>query len=112
MWREVEIRNREGIHARPAAEIVRCLRRRRAAMTIGRVGENRRFSADSILELLSANLGCGSRVTLEATGPEAERALDDVARLLGMRGAAVEPASRGESEASGQPRGSKNAPGN
>ncbi len=80
-------------------------------MTIGRVGENRRFSADSILDLLSANLGCGSRVTIEATGPEAERALDDVARLLGMQGGAVESESGGESEAGGRPRDSKNLPG-
>jgi hypothetical protein len=52
------------------------------------VGETQRFSADSILELLSANLGCGNRVILEATGPEADRALDAVAGLL------VEPGER------------------
>ena len=82
MWREVEIRNRDGIHARPAAELVRCLRRHRAEATVGRVGEARRYSVGSILELLCANLRRGNRVRLEASGPEAEEALDELERLL------------------------------
>jgi len=41
-----------------------------------------RFSAESILEVLTANLDRGARVILEAEGPEAERALDRLAALL------------------------------
>jgi phosphotransferase system HPr-like phosphotransfer protein len=81
-------------------------------MTIGRVGENRRFSADSILELLSANLGCGNRVTLEATGPEAEHALNEVARLLTLPGGEGDPVSCGQSNGGGRFRTGKKEPGN
>jgi phosphotransferase system HPr (HPr) family protein len=41
-----------------------------------------RYSADSILEVLTANLDCGARVILEAEGPDAQHALDRLAALL------------------------------
>jgi phosphocarrier protein HPr len=40
------------------------------------------FSASSILEVLSANLDCGARVTLEAIGPDECETLDELERLL------------------------------
>jgi phosphocarrier protein len=40
------------------------------------------FSAASILEVLSANLDCGAKVVLEAVGPDAEHALDELEKLL------------------------------
>jgi len=46
-----------------------------------RRGEDR-FSAASILEVLSANLDCGAKVVLEAVGPDAEEALAELAKLL------------------------------
>jgi phosphocarrier protein len=80
MWREVEIVNELGLHARPAAEFVRCVLKWEAEVTI-RKGEET-FSAASIMEVLTANLDCGTRVTLEAVGPDAEVALDQLAELL------------------------------
>jgi phosphotransferase system HPr (HPr) family protein len=80
MRREVEILNPLGLHARPAAEFVRCVHTFSAEVTI-RKGEER-FAANSILEVLSANLDCGCRITLEAIGPDAQDALDRLAQLL------------------------------
>jgi phosphocarrier protein len=80
MHREVEIMNELGLHARPAAEFVRCVQDFDAEITICK-GEER-FSGGSILEVLSANLDCGLRIILEAIGPDAEEALDRLERLL------------------------------
>ena len=80
MRREVEILNQLGLHARPAAEFVRCAQRFQCDVTIRR-GEDQ-FSAGSILEVLSANLDCGARVELEAIGSDASEALDSLQRLL------------------------------
>jgi phosphocarrier protein len=80
MRREVEIVNKLGLHARPAALFVQCVIRFRSAVSILKDGE--RYSAASILEVLSANLDCGARVELEATGPDEEEALNELEALL------------------------------
>lgn len=80
MRREVQILNELGLHARPAAEFVRAVQKFQCEVTIRKEGEA--FSAGSILEVLSANLDCGSRIELEAIGPDAEQALERLAKLL------------------------------
>lgn len=80
MRRDVEIMNAQGLHARPAAEFVRWARRFRAEVKVICQGEV--FSAASIMDLLSANLCCGSKITLEAVGEEAEAALTRLSELL------------------------------
>jgi phosphotransferase system HPr (HPr) family protein len=80
MRREVEIVNEMGLHARPAAEFVRCVQRCQSEITI-RKGEEH-FSGGSILEVLSANLDCGARIIIEAIGPDAQDALDRLEELL------------------------------
>ena len=77
---EAEILNELGLHARPAAEFVRAVQTFRCEVTISKEGES--FSAHSILEVLSANLDCGSRVEIEAIGPDAEAALAKLGQLL------------------------------
>ena len=80
MERTVTIRNRLGLHARPAAEFVRCARGFKSSIRIRKNGEV--FSATSILDVLSANLEFGSTMLLEAIGPDAEAALDRLDALL------------------------------
>jgi phosphocarrier protein HPr len=72
--------NKLGLHARPAAEFVRCAIRFKSTITICKGEEN--FSAASILEVLSANLNCGDRVVLEAVGPDEQKALNELEALL------------------------------
>jgi phosphocarrier protein len=80
MRREAEILNPLGLHARPAAEFVRAVQSFTCEVIIRKGDEN--FSGNSILEVLSANLDCGSRIILEATGPDASKALDRLGELL------------------------------
>ena len=76
MRKEVEIVNKLGLHARPASEFVRCVIRFKSKITICKGEEN--FSADSILEVLSADLDCGARVVLEAIEPDEQEALNQL----------------------------------
>jgi len=80
MRREAKILNELGLHARPAAEFVRAVQKFQCEVTIRKDGEA--FSAASILEVLSANLDCGSVIQIEAIGPDAEAALDRLCALL------------------------------
>jgi len=80
MERELTILNKLGLHARPAAEFVRCARRFKSTVMIRKDGTE--YSAASILDVLSANLDCGSQMIVIADGPDASKALDELAELL------------------------------
>jgi phosphotransferase system HPr (HPr) family protein len=80
MERELTILNKLGLHARPAAEFVRCARKFKSTIMIRKDDEE--YSAESILDVLSANLDCGSHMLLTADGPDAQVALDELAALL------------------------------
>jgi phosphocarrier protein len=80
MRREVKILNELGLHARPAAEFVRTVQKFKSEITLHKGEEC--FSAASIIEVLTANLDCGSTVEIEAVGPDAAHALDRLERLI------------------------------
>ena len=73
--------NQHGMHARPAAEFVRCaLKFASTRIIIHSDGET--YVSTSILEVLSASLEHGARFTVEADGPEADAALNALAALM------------------------------
>ena len=76
---EITIVNELGLHARPAAEFVRATKAFRSQVWLVKDGE--RFSAASILEVLTANLNRGDTATIEAEGPDAEEAVKRLAEL-------------------------------
>jgi phosphocarrier protein HPr len=78
--REVQITNKLGLHARPAAEFVKRVRSFRSEIWV--VKEGKRYSASSLIDILRANLDCGASATLEARGVDAEEALRDLEELL------------------------------
>jgi phosphocarrier protein HPr len=78
--REIVVQNELGLHARPAAEFVRTANRFRAEIALIKDGE--RYSAESLIEVLRANLDCGARATLEARGVDAEKAVSRLEKLL------------------------------
>jgi phosphotransferase system HPr (HPr) family protein len=78
--RQIEIVNQLGLHARPAAEFVRRANTFRSETWI--VTAKGKFSALSLLDVMRANLDRGAVVTLEAIGPDAEEAVERLARLV------------------------------
>ena len=78
--REVRITNELGLHARPAAEFVKRVKSFRSEIWIVKEGE--RYQANSLIEILRANLDCGATATLEAHGVDAEAAVERLEKLL------------------------------
>ncbi len=83
LQREVEVVNANGIHARPAAEIVKLAGRFRAHITIGRDGME--VNGKSIMGVMMLAAECGAPVTLKAEGEDAAAALDALAELIASR---------------------------
>ena len=78
--RSCEIINRLGIHARAAAALVKLAERFEADVVLEKDGQRAR--ATSVLELLMLCGQVGSTVTVSATGPDAEEAVDAVDALI------------------------------
>jgi phosphocarrier protein len=79
--RELTIVNELGLHARPAAEFVRCATQFRSQIFLRK--DDKRFSARSMLEILMADLGQGQSAFVEAHGPDADAAVETLADLVG-----------------------------
>ena len=71
--RLVQIVNRNGLHARPAAEIVKAAAKFRSDITI--VREDLEVNGKSIMGVMMLAAEFGSTLTLRATGPDADEAL-------------------------------------
>ena len=69
-----------GLHARPAAEFVRQANVFRSEIWL--VTASGRFSALSLLEVMRANLDCGTVATLEASGPDAKEAIAHLTKVV------------------------------
>ena len=83
LQREVEVVNANGIHARPAAEIVKLAGKYRAHITIGRDGME--VNGKSIMGVMMLAAECGATITIKADGEDAHEALDALAALIASR---------------------------
>ena len=79
LQRKIEILNQYGIHARPAAMIVKIAARFRAELFFEKDGT--RVSGKSIMGLMTLEASHGSRLVAVAEGPEAEQMLDEIEQL-------------------------------
>jgi len=83
LQRDVEVMNANGIHARPAAEIVKCAGKYRAHITLARDGME--VNGKSIMGVMMLAAECGATVTIKADGDDAAAALDALAELIASR---------------------------
>ncbi len=80
---DVTILNANGIHARPAAEIVKTAGRFRAHITIAR--DDLEVNAKSIMGVMMLAAECGSTLKVRADGADADKALDALRGLFATR---------------------------
>jgi phosphocarrier protein len=80
---QVEIVNRLGLHARAAARFVETANRFAAEVTVANGDES--VSGKSILGLMMLAAAEGTPLTLTASGPDAEQALDAIAELIAQK---------------------------
>ena len=81
--REVVVTNAQGLHARPADLLAREARRWQSRIEL--VVDAQRVDGKSILEVLTLAAEAGTRVVIEATGPDARDALEALGDLFASR---------------------------
>ena len=81
--REVRIVNRNGLHARPAAEIVNAAARFKAEITLRR--DDMEVNGKSIMGVMMLAAEFGSTLSVRASGPDAEQAVEALAELVASR---------------------------
>lgn len=89
--RRVEVVNASGFHVRPAALVRACARDFTSEVSLTLVDTppgyarsqlGMRADAKNMIELICLSAPQGSRFEVEAVGPDAERALDEIAGLF------------------------------
>ena len=81
--RSVQIVNKHGLHARPAAEMVKAAARFKSEITISR--DDLEVNGKSILGVMMLAAEYGATITLRADGPDADDAVDALAGLVSSR---------------------------
>lgn len=78
--RTATIVNKLGIHARPAAEIVKVAAKFKSEITI--IRDDMEVNGKSIMGVMMLAAECGATILLKAEGDDADAALDALARLI------------------------------
>jgi phosphocarrier protein HPr len=83
MERTVEIVNKNGLHARPAAEIVKLSSKFKSEITI--VRDDLEVNGKSIMGVMMLAAEFGSNIVVRANGDDAEAAINAIADLVAAR---------------------------
>lgn len=75
----VTVINPVGLHARPAAELARLAGACASTVTLV-LSDGRRVDASSVLMVMASAIACGTELTVECVGDDAER---DLAAVVG-----------------------------
>ncbi len=78
--KEVEIRNKLGLHARPASLVVKLAGKFESEIQL--IKEDTEINAKSILGVMMLAAGPGQRVTITADGSDEIEAVDAIASLI------------------------------
>jgi phosphocarrier protein len=78
--RTVQIVNKNGLHARPAAEIVKISAKFQSEITL--VKDGMEVNGKSIMGVMMLAAECGSSLLMRADGADADAALDALATLI------------------------------
>ena len=78
--RQATIVNQEGLHARPAARIVRLASAYTSEIELSKDGMD--VNGKSIMGVMMLAAECGSEITIRANGPDAEQAVQALAELV------------------------------
>jgi phosphocarrier protein HPr len=78
--RDATIVNRDGLHARPAARIVRLASSFSSEVELAKDGVG--VNGKSIMGVMMLAAECGSSITIRADGPDAAEAVEALAQLV------------------------------
>jgi phosphocarrier protein len=78
--REIQVTNKLGLHARPAAMLVQTASRFKSEIWLKK--EDIEANAKSILSVMMLAAEVGSRVTIKAEGEDEEQAIETLAKIF------------------------------
>lgn len=78
--RDLVIRNKQGLHARPAALFVQIASKFDSQITVKK--GKRRVNGKSIMGILTLAVEKGSRISIEAEGKDAKEAVEELERIV------------------------------
>jgi phosphocarrier protein len=78
--KSIVIKNKQGLHARPAALFVQVANKFNSEITISK--GRHKVNGKSIMGIMMLEAGSGSKVTLAANGDDAETAMKELEALL------------------------------
>ena len=81
--RSVQIANRNGLHARPAAELVKPAAKFKSEITI--VRDDLEVNGKSIMGVMMLAAELGATLTIRANGPDAQQAVDAIVALIAQK---------------------------
>ena len=74
------IRNKLGLHARPAALFVQTANQFECDIDVSKDGE--KINGKSIMGIMTLAIGCGNEILVAASGPDAAEALEALEKLV------------------------------
>jgi phosphocarrier protein HPr len=80
LTRELSITNQRGLHARASAKFVKCAEGFDATITVSRDGQS--VPGTSIMGLMMLAASIGTSITVEASGPQADAAMQAISVLV------------------------------
>jgi phosphocarrier protein len=78
----ITIKNRAGIHARPAAVLVQTTKDFKCSIHIEKENENERINAKSIMGIITLGAAYGTELKLIADGEDEEEAIERLVKLF------------------------------
>ncbi len=78
--KELTVRNRLGLHARPSAMFVKACSRFKSEIWVEKDGEQ--VNGKSIMGLMMLAAGIGSKLLVTCEGPDAERAITEIEAII------------------------------
>lgn len=78
--KKITIRNKAGLHARPAALFVQIANKFESDITVAKGKE--KVNGKSIMGILMLGAGKDTQVVLTASGPDAEEAVNELSKIL------------------------------
>jgi len=77
---QILIKNKTGLHARPASEFVKAAGKFKSAITIE--FKDKKINAKSIVHVLSAGISAGSTIVLTAEGEDEQQAIETLTDVI------------------------------
>jgi phosphotransferase system HPr (HPr) family protein len=88
---EVEIRNPEGLHMRPAMQFVDLANAFSSEISVS--NQDTRVDAKSIMQMTMLAATCGTKLKIRASGQDAQKAVAALQELVDQNFSAIPPAS-------------------